>query len=57
MSLHRDEVKPQIILRTNDLENEDDNFINDNHTIVSGSKETEEELLDDNDGEDSDEYF
>ena len=57
MSLHRDEVEPQIILRTNDLENEDDNFINDNHTIVSGSKETEEELLDDNDGEDSDEYF
>ncbi|KAG5592002.1 hypothetical protein H5410_042516 [Solanum commersonii] len=52
-----DDVEPQTVLRTNDQENEEDNFINDNQTDVSGSEETEEELLDDDDGEDSDEYF
>ncbi|KAG5580350.1 hypothetical protein H5410_050977 [Solanum commersonii] len=54
---HWDDVEPQTVLCTNDQENEKDNFINDNQTDVSGSEETEEELLDDDDGEDSDEYF
>ncbi|XP_049359540.1 uncharacterized protein LOC125824236 [Solanum verrucosum] len=57
VSLYRDDVEPQTVLHTNDQENEEDNFINDNQTDVSGSEETEEELLDDDDGEDSDEYF
>lgn len=57
VSLYRDDVERQTVLRTNDQENEEDNFINDNHTDVSGSEEIEEELLDDNDGEDSYESF
>ncbi|KAH0669665.1 hypothetical protein KY285_023833 [Solanum tuberosum] len=32
VSLYRDDVEPQTVLRTNDQENEEDNFINDNHT-------------------------
>ena len=39
------------------MENKKDNFINENHTDVSVSEDTEEELLDDNDGKCSDEYF
>uniref|UniRef100_M1B3H0 Uncharacterized protein n=1 Tax=Solanum tuberosum TaxID=4113 RepID=M1B3H0_SOLTU len=41
VSLYKDDVEPQIVLRTNDQENEEDNFINDNHTDVSGSEEIE----------------
>ncbi|XP_049397336.1 uncharacterized protein LOC125861495 [Solanum stenotomum] len=52
VSLYRNDVESQTVLHTNDQENEEDNFINDNQTDVSGSEETEEELLDDDDGED-----
>ncbi|KAF3639831.1 hypothetical protein FXO38_03659 [Capsicum annuum] len=54
VSLHRDVVEPEIVLRTNDQENEEDIFINDNYIDVSDNEESEEEFLDDNDGEDND---
>ncbi|XP_060170851.1 uncharacterized protein LOC132601805 [Lycium barbarum] len=54
VSLHRDDIEPQTVLRTNDQGNEEDDFINDNDIDVSENEEDEEELLDDNDGEDSD---
>ncbi|XP_060186166.1 uncharacterized protein LOC132615574 [Lycium barbarum] len=54
VSLHRDDIEPQTVLRTNDQGNEEDDFINDNDIDVSENEEDEEELIDDNDGEDSD---
>ncbi|KAM3303291.1 hypothetical protein P3S67_014321 [Capsicum chacoense] len=53
VSLHRDEVEEEAILRTNVQVNEEDGFINDNDTDTSANEESEEEFLDDNDGEDS----
>ncbi|KAH0761318.1 hypothetical protein KY290_017391 [Solanum tuberosum] len=52
VSLHRDDIEPETVLRTNDQENEEDDFINDHHTDVSEDEESEEESLADNDGED-----
>lgn len=54
MSLHRNDVEPKTVLRTNGQENEEDHFINDNLTDVSENEESEEEFLDDNDREDID---
>ncbi|KAF3640579.1 putative formin-like protein 3-like [Capsicum annuum] len=52
VSLHRDDVEAKAILRTNVQVNEEDGFINDNDTDISANEESEEEFLDDNDGED-----
>ncbi|KAM3344992.1 hypothetical protein P3S68_024701 [Capsicum galapagoense] len=52
--LHRDDVEPESVLRTNDQENEEDDFINDNYMDVSDNEESEEELLDATNGEYSD---
>ncbi|PHT96253.1 hypothetical protein BC332_34821 [Capsicum chinense] len=49
--LHRDDVEPKSVLRTNDQENEEDDFINDNYMDASDNEEREEELLDATDGE------
>ncbi|XP_055803422.1 uncharacterized protein LOC129872461 [Solanum dulcamara] len=57
VSLHRDDIEPQTVLRTNDEENQDDDFINDNNIDVFENEESEEELIDDNDGDDSDTSF
>ncbi|WMV18530.1 hypothetical protein MTR67_011915 [Solanum verrucosum] len=57
VSLHRDDIEPETVLRTNDQENEEDDFINDHHTDVFEDEESEEESLADNDGEDSDTSF
>ncbi|KAM3289274.1 hypothetical protein P3S67_017561 [Capsicum chacoense] len=54
LPLHRDDVEPEFILRTNDQENEEDDFINDNYMDVSDNEKSEEELLDATDGEYSD---
>ncbi|KAG5568361.1 hypothetical protein H5410_064624 [Solanum commersonii] len=55
VSLHRDDIEPETILRTNDQENQEDDFINDDHIDVSKDEESEEESLADNDGEDRNE--
>lgn len=36
--LQEDDVEPQTVLRTNNLENEEDNFINENHILYLGVK-------------------
>ncbi|KAM3200286.1 hypothetical protein P3L10_032648 [Capsicum annuum] len=54
VSLHRDDVEAEIILRTNDQVNKENGFINHNDTDVLDNEESEEEFIDDNDGEDSD---
>ncbi|KAK4354167.1 hypothetical protein RND71_026361 [Anisodus tanguticus] len=61
VSLHRDDVEPQTINCTETSEqartsvnNEENGFINDNHVDLSESEESEEELLDDIEGEDID---
>ncbi|PHU04670.1 hypothetical protein BC332_25492 [Capsicum chinense] len=54
VSLHREDVEAEAILRTNVQVNEEDGLINDNDTDISVHKKSEEEFLDDNDGEDSD---
>ncbi|XP_075111839.1 uncharacterized protein LOC107799971 [Nicotiana tabacum] len=62
VSLHRDNVEPQSInydhastQAQNNVHNEEDDFINDNHLEISESEDSEEELFDnDDDGEDTD---
>ncbi|OIT36080.1 hypothetical protein A4A49_58901, partial [Nicotiana attenuata] len=61
VSLHRDNVEPQSISYDrastqvqNNVHNEKDDFINDNHIEISESEDSEEELFDDDDGEDTD---
>ncbi|XP_019255076.1 PREDICTED: uncharacterized protein LOC109233657 [Nicotiana attenuata] len=60
VSLYRDDVEPQIIDYNQAIEaqttvhNEDDGFINDDHMDLYNSEQSDEELLDDNDGEDTD---
>ncbi|KAM3285019.1 hypothetical protein P3S67_023818 [Capsicum chacoense] len=54
MSLHMDDVEAETVLKTNAQVNEEDGFINDNDTGFSANEKSEEEFLDDNDGEDSD---
>nr|XP_009804797.1 PREDICTED: uncharacterized protein LOC104249960 isoform X1 [Nicotiana sylvestris] len=61
VSLHRDNVEPQSInydyastQADIDVHNEEDDFINDNHIEISNSEDSEEELFDDDDGEDTD---
>ena len=51
--LHRNNVEPQPILRT-DQDVEEDDFINDNYSDVSQNEKSEEDLYEDNDGEESD---
>ncbi|PHU13355.1 hypothetical protein BC332_14560 [Capsicum chinense] len=46
LPLHRDDDEPEFVLRTNDQENEEDDFINENYMDVSDNEESEEELLD-----------
>ncbi|WMV33230.1 hypothetical protein MTR67_026615 [Solanum verrucosum] len=41
VSLHRDDIEPETVLRTNDQENEEDDFINDHHTDESEDEESE----------------
>ncbi|KAM3236162.1 hypothetical protein P3L10_016199 [Capsicum annuum] len=50
--LHRDDIEPESVLRTNDQENEEDDFIK--YMDVSDNEESEEELLDATNGEFSD---
>ncbi|XP_075105600.1 uncharacterized protein LOC142179445 [Nicotiana tabacum] len=61
VSLHRDNVEPQSInydyastQAQNNVHNEEEDFINDNHIEISESEDSEEELFDDDDGEDTD---
>ncbi|XP_075110547.1 uncharacterized protein LOC142161640 [Nicotiana tabacum] len=61
VSLHRDNVELQSInydyastQADIDVHNEEDDFINDNHIEISNSEDSEEELFDDDDGEDTD---
>ncbi|XP_019264950.1 PREDICTED: uncharacterized protein LOC109242560 [Nicotiana attenuata] len=60
VSLYRDDVEPQIIYYNQATEaqttvhNEDDGFINDDDMDLYNSEQSDEELLDDNDGEDTD---
>ncbi|XP_016479237.2 uncharacterized protein LOC107800549 [Nicotiana tabacum] len=61
VSLHRDDVEPHIINYDHAIEQagtsghtEEDGFINDNDIDMTEDEESEEEIFDDNEGEDSD---
>ncbi|KAK4364997.1 hypothetical protein RND71_016355 [Anisodus tanguticus] len=61
VSLHRNDVEPQSINYNHtstqaqtSAHNEEDDFINDKYIDASEGEDSKEELLDDNDGDDSD---